>query len=119
MAAVIASGCGGGGATTNCKEPPDLPLLKAIQAYAGPVKLPNGPDKGNAARLTITACETSSKEATATLTVFGLHDPSMLDSRHGLKLEFKAGKWTVVGDAPTQRCQPGHGSQDFSSAKCR
>jgi hypothetical protein len=118
LAAVIASGCGGAGATTNCKEPPDLALLKAVRAYAGPVQLPNGPDKGNAARLTITACETSSSEATATLTVFGLHDRSVLDSRHGLKLEFKSGTWKVTGDAPTRRCQPGHGSQDFSGAKC-
>ena len=43
----------------------------------------------------------------------------MLDIRHGVKLERKAGKWTVTGDAHTRRCQPGHGSQEFSGAKCR
>lgn len=118
LAAAIGSGCGSG-ATTNCKVPPDHALLLAVKQHAGPVQLPNGPDKGNAARLTITACQTSSSEATATLTVFGLHDPSTLDIRHGLKLEVRGGRWTVTGDAHTRRCQPGHGSQEFSAAKCR
>ena len=82
-------------------------------------QLPNGPDKGNASRLTISACQTSPSEATATLTVFGLHDKSTLDIRHGVKLERKGGTWTVTGDAHTRRCQPGHGNQEFSGEKCR
>ena len=118
LAAVVAAGCGSG-ATTNCKVPPDRALLLAIRAHAGPITLPNGPDKGNASRLTISACQTSPSEATATLTVFGLHDKSTLDIRHGVKLERKAGTWTVTGDAHTRRCQPGRGSQEFSGAKCR
>lgn len=118
LGAVVAAGCGSG-ATTNCKVPPDRALLLAIRAHAGPITLPNGPDKGNASRLTISACQTSPSEATATLTVFGLHDKSMLDIRHGVKLERKGGTWTVTGDAHTRRCQPGKGSQEFSAAKCR
>jgi hypothetical protein len=111
------AGCGSG-ATTNCKVPPDRALLLAVRAHAGPITLPNGPDKGNASRLTISACQTSATEATATLTVFGLSDESVRDIRHGVKLEQRGGKWDVTGDAHTQRCQPGHGSQEFSNSKC-
>jgi hypothetical protein len=115
---LAASGCGSG-ATTNCKAPPDRALLLAVRAHAGPITLPNGADKGNASRLTISACQTSPTEATATLTVFGLSDKSVHDIRHGVKLEQRNGKWEVTGDAHTQRCQPGHGSQEFSNSKCR
>jgi hypothetical protein len=118
LAALAAAGCGTG-ATTNCKAPPDRALLLAVRAHAGSIKLPNGPDKGNAGRLTITACQTSSSEATATMTVFGLRDEMTLDIRHGMKMEFKNSKWIVTGDAHTRRCQPGHGSQEFSSARCK
>ena len=118
LAAAVAAGCGSG-ATTNCKAPPDRALLLAVRAHAGPIQLPNGPDKGNAARLTITACQTSSTEATATMTVFGLKDESTLDIRHGVKMQVKNGKWLVTGDAHTRRCQPGHGTQEFSNSKCR
>jgi hypothetical protein len=88
LAAAVASGCGSG-VTTNCKAPPDRALLLAIRAHAGPIQLPNGPDKGNAGRLTITACQTSDTEATATMTVFGLKDKSTLDIRHGVKMQRK------------------------------
>ena len=118
IALVVVSGCGSG-ATTNCKLPPDRALLLAVRAHAGPITLPNGPDKGNASRLTISACQTSPTQATATLTVFGLSDESVRDIRHGVKIEQRNGKWTVTGDAHTQRCQPGHGSQEFSNSKCR
>ncbi|MDP2712364.1 MAG: hypothetical protein Q8O56_14190 [Solirubrobacteraceae bacterium] len=118
LAAAIASGCGSG-ATTNCKVPPDRALLLAVRAHAGPIQLPDGPDKGNASRLTITACQLSSSEATATMTVFGLTGESIRDIRYGLKLETRGGEWTVTADARTQRCQPGRGSQEFSSSKCR
>ena len=117
IALLVVAGCGSG-ATTNCKVPPDRALLLAVRAHAGPITLPNGPDKGNASRLTISACQTSSTEATATLTVFGLSDQSVRDIRHGVKLEQRNGKWDVTGDAHTQRCQPGRGSQEFSNAKC-
>ena len=118
LAAAVAAGCGSG-ATTNCKAPPDRALLLAIRAHAGPIKLPNGRDKGNAGRLTITACQTSDTEATATLTVFGLKDTSTLDIRHGVKVQRKNGKWTVTGDSHTRRCQPGRGTQEFANEKCR
>jgi hypothetical protein len=118
IALLVVAGCGSG-ATTNCKVPPDRALLLAVRAHAGPITLPNGPDKGNASRLTISACQTSATEATATLTVFGLSDESVRDIRHGVKLEQRNGKWEVTGDAHTQRCQPGHGSQEFSNSKCR
>ncbi|MDP1847143.1 MAG: hypothetical protein Q8K79_05050 [Solirubrobacteraceae bacterium] len=118
LAAAIASGCGSG-ATTNCKVPPDRALLLAIRAHAGPIKLPNGPDKGNASRLTITACQTSATEATATMTIFGLKDESTLDIRHGVKVQRKNGRWMVTGDSHTRRCQPGHGTQEFANEKCR
>lgn len=122
IAVLVASGCGSG-ATTNCKVPPDRALLLAVRAHAdggaaGKITLPSGTDKGNATRVTISACQTSATEATATLTVFGLTDESVHDIRHGVKLEQRAGKWDVTGDAHTQRCQPGHGSQEFSNAKC-
>lgn len=117
LAAVVAAGCGSG-ATTNCKAPPDRELLLAVRSHAKSIKLPNGPDKGNAGRLTITACQTSETEATATMTVFGLRDESTLDIRHGMRLEFKNGTWMVTGDSHTRRCQPQHGSQEFSSAAC-
>ena len=118
IALLIVAGCGSG-ATTNCKVPPDRALLLAVRAHAGPITLPSGTDKGNATRLTISACQTSPTEATATLTVFGLSDESVHDIRHGVKLEQRNGKWEVTGDAHTQRCQPGHGSQEFSNSKCR
>lgn len=118
LLAVLAAGCGSG-ATTNCKTPSDRALLVAVREHAASIKLPNGPDKGNAARLTITACQTSDSEATATMTVFGLRDESTLDIRHGMRLEFKNGKWMVSGDSHTRRCQPGRGSQEFSSATCQ
>jgi len=118
LAAAVAAGCSSG-ATTNCKAPPDRALLVAVRAHAGPIQLPNGPDKGNATRLTISACQTSSTEATATMTVFGLRDESTLDIRHGVKMQFKNGEWDVTGDAHTRRCQPGRGAQEFTGAKCR
>jgi hypothetical protein len=118
LAAAIVSGCGSG-ATTNCKVPPDRALLLAIRAHAGPIKLPNGPDKGNAARLTITACQTSGTEATATMTIFGLKDKSTLDIRHGVKVQRKNGRWMVTSDSHTRRCQPGRGTQEFANEKCR
>jgi len=31
------------------------------------------------------------------------------------KLQLKNAKWMVTGDAHTRRCQPGHGSQEFSN----
>lgn len=118
LAAAVAAGCGSG-ATTDCKAPPDRELLLAVRAHAAQIKLPNDADKGNAGRLTISACQTSSTEATATMTVFGLRDDSTLDIRHGMKLQVKNGKWVVTGDAHTRRCQPGRGPQEFSSTKCR
>ncbi len=118
LVAAVAAGCGSG-ATTNCKAPPDRDLLVAVRAHAASIKLPNGPDKGNAGRLTITACQTSASEATATMTVFGLKDESTLDIRHGMRLEAKNGNWVVSGDSHTRRCQPGRGRQEFSSARCR
>lgn len=118
LAAAIASGCGSG-VTTNCKVPPDRALLLAIRAHAGPIKLPDGPDKGNASRLTITACQTSDTEATATMTIFGLKDESTLDIRHGVKVQRKNGRWMVTGDSHTRRCQPGRGTQEFANERCR
>ncbi len=118
LAAAVAVGCGAG-ATTNCQVPPDRALLLAVRAHAEQIKLPNGPDKGNAGRLTITACQTSSSEATATMTVFGLKDETVLDIRHGVKVEFKNASWMVTGDAHTRRCQPGRGSQEFSTDECK
>ncbi len=117
VVAAVLSSCGSG-VTTNCKAPPDRPLLLAIREHAGPVKLPTSDTPGNAGRLTISACQTSATDATATLTVFSLSDKSTRDIRHGMKLERKAGQWTVVTDAHSRRCQQGRGSQDFSSAKC-
>jgi hypothetical protein len=115
LAAVLA-GCGSG-ATTNCKAPPDRALLLAVRAHAGPIVLPTSTRRGNAGRLTITACQTSATEATATLTVFSLSDKSTRDIRHGMKLERRAGKWRVVGDAHTRRCQKSR-TQEFSSTPC-
>ena len=74
--------------------------------------------EGNAGRLTISACQTSGTEATATLTVFDLSDDSTRDIRHGMKLEKKGAKWAVVGDAHSRRCQKARGSQEFSAARC-
>jgi hypothetical protein len=117
LLAVAVSSCGAG-ATTNCKAPPDRPLLLAVKAHAGPVKLPSSTEPGNAGRLTISACQTSDTEATATLTVFSLSDPSTRDIRHGMTLERRGTDWIVTADAHSRRCQKGHGSQEFSSAKC-
>jgi hypothetical protein len=117
--AVVVAGCGTG-ATTNCKVPPDRALLLAVRAHPQrEVVLPTSKTKGNAGRLTITACQTSDTKATATLTVFSQSDPSVRDIRHGMKLERRAGKWAVTGDAHSRRCYEGHGSQEFSSARCR
>lgn len=115
--AAVAAGCGSG-VTTGCRQSPDRDLLLAIRAHAGSVVLPSETQEGNATRLTITACQTSDTEATATLTVFGRRDDSVRDTRSGLKLERRGGKWVVTADARTQRCQPGRGNQEFSSAKC-
>jgi hypothetical protein len=117
LLAVALIGCGSG-ATTNCKVPPDRALLLAVRAHAGPVKLPTSTTSGNIGRLTITACQTSDSEATATLTVFSLSDKAVRDIRHGMTLEFRAGKWVVTADAHSRRCHEGHGSQEFSSKKC-
>jgi hypothetical protein len=117
LLALVLAGCGAG-ATTNCKAPPDRALLLAVRAHAGPVRLTTTGRRGNAGRLTITACQTSATEATATLTVFSLSDKSTRDIRHGMKLRRRAGKWTVIGDAHSRRCQRGHGAQEFTSAPC-
>jgi hypothetical protein len=115
--AVAVVGCGSG-ATTNCKVPPDRELLLAIRAHAGPIVLTTAERRGNAGRLTITACQTSDSEATATLTVFSLSEKSTRDIRHGMKLERKAGKWTVMGDSHSRRCQGATAAEEFSSARC-
>ncbi len=117
LLAVAVAGCGAG-ATTNCKVPPDRELLLAVRAHAGPIVVTTAEKRGNAGRLTITACQTSDTEATATLTVFSLSNKSIRDIRHGIKLEREAGRWTVIGDAHSRRCYEGRGSQEFSSAKC-
>lgn len=117
FAAAVVAGCGAG-ATTNCRTPPDRALLLAVRAHAGPITLPGGEKQANAAQLTISACQTSDTEATATLTVFGLRDDSIRDMRHGLKLERGGDAWRVVADSHTQRCQKGRGSSEFASAKC-
>lgn len=117
LVALVVAGCGSG-ATTNCKVPPDRPLLLAIRAHAGPIVLPTAEKRGNAGRLTITACQTSETEATATLTVFSLSGKSTRDIRHGMKLERSAGRWTVIGDSHSRRCYEGRGAQEFSSAPC-
>ena len=116
--AVAVTGCGSG-ATTNCKVPPDRDLLFAIRAHPQPtVVLPTVDKRGNAGRLTITACQTSPTEATATLTVFSMSGESVRDVRHGMKLEKRAAKWTVIGDAHSRRCYEGHGSQEFANEEC-
>jgi hypothetical protein len=117
LLAVVLAGCGTG-ATTNCKVPPDRPLLVAVRAHAGKVVLPTEEKRGNAGRLTITACQTSDTEATATLTVFSLSNKSTRDIRHGMKLRRRVGQWEVIGDGHSRRCYQGHGSQEFSSAPC-
>ena len=117
LSVAAVSGCGSG-ATTNCKVPPDRALLLAVHAHAGPIVLPTSTKPGNAGRLTITACQTSPTQATATLTVFSLSNKSTRDIRHGMRLERKAGKWIVTADAHMRRCQKGHGSPEFSNAKC-
>lgn len=117
LIAVLAAGCGSG-ATTNCRVPPDRALLLAIREHAGPIVLPTATKTGNAGRLTISACQTSDTEATATLTVFSLSDESTRDIRHGMKLERRGTTWTVIGDAHSRRCQEGRGSQEFSAARC-
>ncbi len=117
LSVAVVAGCGSG-ATTNCKVPPDRALLFAIHAHAGPVVLSTAEKRGNAGRLTITACQTSPTEATATLTVFSLSNESTRDIRHGMRLERKAGKWAVTADTHMRRCQKGHGSPEFSNAKC-
>jgi hypothetical protein len=117
LAAAVA-GCGSG-ATTTCKVPPDRALLLAVRAHAGPIVLPTTERRGNAGRLTITACQTSDTEATATLTVFSLSDTKTRDIRHGMKLERRAGKWAVTGDAHSRRCQGARSTQEFSSAPCK
>ncbi len=117
MLAAAVAGCGTG-ATTNCKVPPDRALLLAVRAHAGPITLPTERKRGNAGRLTITACQTSDTDATATLTVFSLSDKSTRDIRHGMKLEFRGGRWAVTGDAHSRRCQGARSTQEFSSAAC-
>lgn len=116
LAALV--GACGSGATTNCKVPPDRDLLLAIRAHAGPIVIQTAEREGNAGRLTISACQTSGTEATATLTVFDLSDDSTRDIRHGMKLEKKGANWGVVGDAHSRRCQKGRGNQEFSAARC-
>lgn len=116
LGAILAA-CGTG-ATTNCKVPPDRDLLLSIRMHAGPITITTAEKKGNAGRLTITACQTSGTDATATLTVFSLTEKDTRDIRHGMKLEKKGARWTVIGDAHSRRCQEGRGSQDFSSARC-
>jgi hypothetical protein len=117
VSAAVAAGCGSG-VTTNCKVPPDRALLLAVRAHAGPIVLPTQERRGNAGRLTITACQTSDTDATATLTVFSLSDKKTRDIRHGMKLERRGDRWRITGDAHSQRCQGANSTQEFSSARC-
>ena len=117
LTAALLAACGSG-ATTNCRVPPDRDLLLAIRAHAGPIVIQTTEKEGNAGRLTISACQTSDTEATATLTVFDLSDDSTRDIRHGMKLEKNGAKWNVIGDAHSRRCQKGRGSQEFASTRC-
>ena len=118
LAAAVVAGCGSGPGT-NCQAKPDRALLLAVREHAGPIVLRSDKKRGNAAQLTITACQTSDTEATATLTIFGLRHKSIQDMRHGVRLERRAGKWRVTADAHSRRCQPNHGSREFSSERCR
>jgi hypothetical protein len=116
LVAILLCSCGSG-ATTNCKAPPDRALLLAVRAHAAQIK-PGSGTSSNAGRLTITACQTSDSEATATMTIFSLKDPRTRDIRHGMTLKRKGTNWVITKDAHTRRCQKGPGSEEFSSAKC-
>jgi hypothetical protein len=114
LVAVLLSSCSG--VTTNCRTPDDA-LLRAVRAHAAEIK-PGSGTTSNAGRLTISACQTSDTEATATMTIFSLKDKRTRDIRHGMTLKRKGTTWTITKDAHTRRCKTGPRSDEFSSARC-
>lgn len=63
-------------------------------------------------------CRSSSRRATATVTLTGLADDSVAAERHRLRLVQRKGKWVVVRDRHEHKCQKGRGHQDFSKKLC-
>jgi hypothetical protein len=103
---------GGGG---DCKDADDA-LKKAAGDHVIPVKVGSG--KGNADKITVDVCRTDDDDATATVVVYGLHDPLIKDVRHDIGLVRTGGLWQVTNDSDTRRCQPGHGAQEFEGSIC-
>jgi hypothetical protein len=115
LVAALLSSCSSG-VMTNCRTPDDA-LLRAVRAHAAKIK-PGSGTTNNAGRLTISACQTSDTEATATMTIFSLKDKRTRDIRHGMTLKRKGPTWIITKDAHTRRCKTGPRSDEFSSAKC-
>jgi hypothetical protein len=120
LAGLALGGCGDDEkdkAATKCLS--DDPALEAAaRAHVDVVVVGAKVVNSEADRVEVDTCRTSDTDATATVTVYGIHDDSVSDQRHEMTLERKSARWTIVRDYDTQRCRKGHGHQDFSSVKC-
>jgi hypothetical protein len=101
-----------------CRSGDDSALKAAARDHAKVIVVGAKVVKAEADRVQVDTCQTSDEDATATVTVFGIHDDSVRDQRHQLTLERKSARWVVVRDLDTHRCRKGRGHQDFSSLKC-
>jgi hypothetical protein len=120
LAGVALGACGGDDkkASNDCKPGSDPALEAAARAHVDTIIIGvKTVDKAD--NVTVDSCKTGDEDATATVTVEGLHDRVVRDQRHQMTLKKRNGKWAIVQDSDTLRCREGHGHQDFSTLQCR
>jgi hypothetical protein len=119
LSCLAVGACGGSGDKANTKCLSDDPALEAAARKHVETIVVGIKAVGNAHKISVDTCRTSGKDATATVTVEGVHDAKVRDQRHQLTLHKNNSRWAIVRDLDTQRCRKGQGHQDFSSLVCK
>jgi hypothetical protein len=119
-------GCGGSGSSkpAACVSTNDPAVVAAARAHVHDVVVGESAKAADATKTTaakgidIAACLTSDTAGRATVTVLGIHDPTIRDVRHQLVLGQQDKTWTILRDGDSYRCKRGHGQQDFEPKRC-
>jgi hypothetical protein len=119
VAGLALSACGDDDDNENkaCMKGSDNALESAARSHVDVIIV--GVKKvGEADDVDVKTCKTGDDDATAVVTVKGIHDKTVQDQRHTMKLAKKNGKWVIVQDNDTFRCREGHGHRRFSTLQC-
>jgi hypothetical protein len=126
LALVAIIGCGGSGGSkpAACISTNDPALVAAARAHVRNVVVGESAKAADASKTTaakgidIAACRSSDNAGRATVTVLGVHDPTIRDIRHSLVLGRQDKTWTILNDGDSYRCKRGHGQQGFEPKRC-